>query len=116
MVLLDHMLPSGERHLDWLIARDGHEGPLASMRMGTWPLAGVNAVAVEPAADHDRAWLTCEGAVSGKRGHATRIDTGELVSVQVLPEGLGLAVRWTERGVQSLLLASSGGGACLRAL
>lgn len=57
-------------------------------------------------ADHDRAWLTREGLVSGGRGRVYRLDTGVLLGWSKVGDQARLSVVWDGGGDQSLVLAS----------
>lgn len=87
MVLLEHTLPDGQRHWDWLIERPdgGAGGLLISYRVeqridhvGGGEGRSFGAVRM---ADHRRLYLAYEGEVSGGRGRVVRVATGEVMGV-----------------------------------
>ena len=59
--------------------------------------------------DHDRAWLTRQGPVSGGRGTAVRLDVGALLGWSKQGDQAQLNVVWDGGGCQSLVLASTSG-------
>lgn len=90
-VLLQHTLPDGTWHYDWLIARDGDRagvgaGPVISFRVDeridAWP--GGAGVTLERLPDHRPLYLAYEGPVAGGRGRVERIAEG---TCQVTVEG-----------------------------
>lgn len=101
MVLLEHVLRSGERHFDWLLERPGEpEGPLLAFRVfervdaprGEGVEGGV--YRAERMKDHRRVYLEFEGELTGGRGDVRRVAAGD---VESLGEGDGLvraSVRW----------------------
>jgi len=110
MVLLRHTLPNGDEHLDWLIAREAAQGPLASLRLPNWPLLEGDTVEVEVAPDHDGTWLERQGVVSQGRGTACRIDQGMLQRCLETAQGLHMEVCWAAMGSQWVLLSESASG------
>lgn len=101
MVLLEHVLPTGERHFDWLLERPGvAEGLLLAFRVfGRVDVSSAEESAgerhrAERMKDHRRAYLEYEGALTGGRGEVRRVAAGE-VEAMVETEGLVRAcVRW----------------------
>ena len=74
MVLLEHTLPDGAAHLDWLIERpdDPREHRMLSFRCETDPLGDAGWTG-DRMADHRAHYLRYEGPVSGGRGTVRRI-------------------------------------------
>lgn len=74
MVLLEHTLPDGAVHLDWLIERpdDPREHRMLSFRCESDPFADAGWTG-ERMADHRAHYLLHEGPVSGGRGSVRRI-------------------------------------------
>jgi hypothetical protein len=98
MVLLEHRLPDGSSHLDWMIAVDpAGTGPLVSFRLARRvdELRGGEQLAAEMIGDHRPAYLEYEGPVQGGRGHVRRLARGVVV--------------WLERGERRIVLAASWG-------
>jgi hypothetical protein len=86
MVLLEHTLPDGRRHWDWLIERPrGGEGSRlisfrVELRIDGLHGEGRSFGAVRMA-DHRRQYLEYEGEVSGGRGRVVRVAHGEVLDV-----------------------------------
>lgn len=97
MVLLEHTLPDGMSHYDWMFERPGEEGGLlVSFRVQARPDTagvGVELEAVRTG-DHRSLYLEFEGEVSGGRGWVRRIGTGELRSITETGLQMQLVVRW----------------------
>ena len=74
MVLLEHTLPDGSAHCDWLIERpdDPREHRMLSFRCETDPLTDPGWTG-ERMPDHRAHYLRYEGPVSGGRGVVRRI-------------------------------------------
>ncbi len=99
-VLLQHDLPDGASHVDWMIARDC--GPSSLLRTFRCPLridglASGQAIEIEAIGDHRRAYLDYEGPISGDRGWVRRLRRG-VVTVQppvdLVSGALELTVTW----------------------
>jgi hypothetical protein len=87
-VILEHRLPDGSWHLDWLTEREVG-GPLVSFRLSPPPDQGPGSplpaslwailpgrLAAERMPDHRRDYLAFEGEVSGGRGTVRRVAEG----------------------------------------
>lgn len=98
-VLLRHELPDGSWHVDWMIARHASsESLLITFRLperldAVEPGRTLNA---ERIGDHRAAYLRHEGAVSGNRGHVTRLRSGAVVEAQEADDARStdLRVHW----------------------
>lgn len=101
MVLLEHVLPTGERHFDWLLERPGvAEGLLLAFRV----FARVDEEAAmggrgerypaERMKDHRRVYLEFEGALTGGRGEVRRVAAGEVEEVAEDAGRVRVVVRW----------------------
>lgn len=101
MVLLEHELPSGERHFDWLMERPSDEGgTLLAFRVfarvdeveiaigGGAPLPG------ERMKDHRQVYLEFEGALSGDRGAIRRVSRGRVLELDEGERSIRASVRW----------------------
>lgn len=98
-VLLRHELPDGSWHVDWMIARDAAaDSPLITFRLPE-PLDAVEpgrTLMAERIGEHRAAYLRYEGAVSGNRGHVTRLRFGTVVDVFASDNSpkIDLAIHW----------------------
>lgn len=86
MVLLEHVLPDGSRHYDWLLARDAagdrETRDVLTLRCATRidRLAVHERCEVEWLPDHRRHYLDHEGPVGNGRGAVRRVASGEVVA------------------------------------
>lgn len=109
-VLLEHTLPDGARHYDWLIDPDGRpETPLMSFRtMARVDRPGEGGFEAERIHDHRRVYLEYEGEISGGRGSVRRVAAGpcrvercdRVVQLSMSVDEPG-AVWWTCEGAPS---------------
>ncbi|MCH2137125.1 MAG: hypothetical protein MK101_11195 [Phycisphaerales bacterium] len=116
MVLLEHKQRGVDPHLDWFVARNPLKGPLAAWRLPSWPAAGERVSPLEVGVDHDREWLTRQGALRGDRGSAIRIDEGLMLGWALQGEAAGGELRWRGGGDQTLLIQVSGSALSLERL
>jgi hypothetical protein len=99
-VILRHDLPDGTAHFDWLIEPDGTPpgGPddrvLISFRVDGRPddplCIDLEAVRTP---DHRRAYLTCEGEVSGGRGAVKRVAAFDCQLLTNRPDQVTVSLR-----------------------
>lgn len=111
-VLLEHRLPGGDWHIDWLLDRDGRS-PLLTFRLprrqraalalpgagGGCQLLSIpppSAFTAERIPDHRRRYLDFEGPISGGRGSVRRIAEGEAEILAETGESLEARVRFGE--------------------
>ena len=81
-VVLQHDLPDGTTHFDWLLAVDAKaENPLLSFRVSERPdkLNENRWVELDPRPDHRPEYLHLEGELDGDRGTVTRLGKGCLL-------------------------------------
>ncbi len=104
-VLLEHRLPSGERHFDWLIERPLEpDALLVSFRVGVRvDCVGETATGREPLEavrmkDHRRLYLEYEGELTGGRGDVSRVGEGEVLRFEERGERVRVEVRWRGGG------------------
>lgn len=100
MVLLEHTLPSGNTHFDWMFERPGiAEGPLISFRLSERPDLATPArpFRSERIGDHRRSYLDYQGPVSANRGGVRRVASGIILSLDETPTSLRLTLRWDGR-------------------
>lgn len=102
-VLLEHTLPGGERHFDWLIERPSEpDALLVSFRVGVRvDLLGGAGTGREPIEavrmkDHRRLYLEYEGALTGGRGDVLRVGEGEVVRLEESGERIRVEVCWRD--------------------
>lgn len=104
---LQHTLPDGSWHIDWLIEVEPGEQPrLPTFRLADRPdREGVQSFAGELLPDHRRRYLDYEGPVSGNRGHVRTVAQGDVIAVTGWPESLDVTVvlrhdgaRWRWQG------------------
>jgi len=104
-VQLQHTLPNGDWHIDWMLTPAGQAGDcdarLITFRLPK-PLHELppgSTMAAERIADHRHAYLTYEGPVSGNRGEVRRVAAGQ-ISRWSDPESLHwtLAITWQVAG------------------
>jgi hypothetical protein len=102
MVLLEHTLPSGSTHYDWMFEHpDVAGGPLISFRLSDRPdlAARGHRIRSERLGDHRRAYLDYEGPLSANRGSVKRLAHGLLLSLAETPTSLRLTLRWDQAPV-----------------
>lgn len=96
-VQLEHALPDGSRHIDWMIARDEEgEGQLTTFRLERRIDGIPRGVQVrgERLGDHRPAYLKYEGEVSGGRGSVRRVGEGTASSVEVDEARVEVVADW----------------------
>ncbi|MCP3905757.1 MAG: hypothetical protein GY715_19190 [Planctomycetes bacterium] len=121
-VLLNHVLPDGTEHVDWMIAIDDeHRQPLISFRLHRRldDLAPGESMAVERTPDHRPAYLTHEGPVSGGRGTVRRLRAGRVVAWRETGRTWTVEIAWdpdAERSAtrQQVVVSGSDGSWILR--
>ncbi|HLP85515.1 MAG TPA: hypothetical protein VK157_14295 [Phycisphaerales bacterium] len=91
-VVLKHTLPDGTWHYDWLF-EPAADAPLLTLRVNS-PLR-TGEFPCERLPDHRRIYLTYEGPISNNRGHVTREQQGDIISVASTPTRLTATLRTT---------------------
>lgn len=97
MVLLEHTLPSGEMHFDWMFERPAvADGPLVSFRTWQRPdlLPGGSHMLAERIGDHRPAYLEYEGPVSNGRGSVRRLARATVLALDDSTPLIWLSIRW----------------------
>lgn len=97
MVLLEHTLPSGEMHFDWMFERPGvADGPLVSYRTFQRPdlLPGGSHMLAERIGDHRPTYLEFEGPVSNGRGSVRRLARANVLALDDSTPLIWLSIRW----------------------
>lgn len=96
-VILEHILPDGTRHYDWMI-EDPTLGEGRTLR--TWRTeARPDLEAVfdaEQIGHHRDHYLTHEGPLSGGRGRVRRMRSGEVLGLQAGGDKLSVVVAWAD--------------------
>jgi hypothetical protein len=96
-VVLQHDLPDGTTHFDWLLAVDAKaENPLLSFRVTERPdLLNENRwVELDPRPDHRPEYLYLEGELDGDRGTVTRLGKGNVFIWKEIPHGWNMMIDW----------------------
>ncbi|GMV27285.1 MAG: hypothetical protein AMXMBFR58_33160 [Phycisphaerae bacterium] len=84
-VVLQHLLPTGTSHLDWLIQTSTDpESRVMAFRVAARPdMASLLVFSAERIGDHRAFYLDHEGEVTGGRGHVSRVARGVVSMVKV---------------------------------
>ncbi len=94
-VILEHILPDGTWHYDWMI-EDPTLGEGRTLR--TWRTDArpdlENLFKAEQIGHHRTVYLTHQGPVSGGRGFVRRLQRGEVHELQIHPGRLLISVTW----------------------
>ena len=96
-VVLQHDLPDGTSHYDWLLSVDsGAEKPLISFRCDERPDLFDDYVWVnlESRPDHRPDYLNIEGKLEGNRGSVKRLTKGNIFLWKEVQGGWNLMVKW----------------------
>jgi hypothetical protein len=96
-VQLQHTLPDGLWHIDWLLARSSRDDdPLLSFRIphALSELDSHTELAAEWRPDHRRMYLHFEGRLSHGGGEVQQQDVGWITAIAAQEAGLMLDVRW----------------------
>jgi hypothetical protein len=81
-VLLEHVLPDGSAHFDWMIQRPEGIGLISFRVAGRIDLPGVEGFNAQRLPDHRDAYLDYQGPVSAGRGRVARVAVGQLAVVR----------------------------------
>lgn len=96
-VVLEHILPDGSAHFDWMIedpALGGEEHRLACWRTDQRPDLALSGFWGERIGSHRAAYLTFEGPVSGDRGRVRRLASGAADWDRAGADRVVVRVRW----------------------
>ena len=96
-VVLQHDLPDGTTHFDWLLGVDeASEKPLISFRAANRPdqLSGNDWVDLETRPDHRPEYLTFEGELEDNGGTVKRLGIGNIQQWQQSMHGWQMIVEW----------------------
>lgn len=96
-VVLEHRLPDGSRHFDWMIERPD---PGVERRLWTWRTEArpdrVEAFAGEQIGNHRVVYLEFEGELSGGRGRVTRVAAGQAIWLGADSGKIGVRIVWSD--------------------
>jgi len=96
-VVLQHELPDGTTHFDWLLAVDAKgKSPLISFRVKERPdkLNENRWVELDARPDHRPEYLHLEGELDGNRGTVTRLAKGEIFIWKEVQNGWNMMIDW----------------------
>jgi len=96
-VILEHQLPGGEFHFDWMIDQPeiANEHRLLCWRCGVRPDSpdSIGFIA-QRLSNHRVEYLSYEGPISGDRGEVRRVASGEVVEFSLQKTGVVVEIRW----------------------
>lgn len=96
-VILQHDLPDGTSHFDWLLAVDADgEKPLISFRVQERPdlVNESRWVDLDSRPDHKPEYLQIQGKLEGDRGVVTRLANGKIFVWKEIQGGWNMMVQW----------------------
>ena len=96
-VILQHDLPDGTSHFDWLLSVDAKgSGPLISFRVEERPdlLKENRWVVLDSRPDHRPEYLHLEGELEGDRGTVTRHAKGNIFIWREITNGWNMMIDW----------------------
>ncbi|MCZ7633282.1 MAG: hypothetical protein M5U20_07350 [Phycisphaerales bacterium] len=104
-VVLEHTLPDGSRHFDWLMepaepgpdATDEDRSLLAFRLAARVDAPSIVSFLAEAMPDHRRLYLQHEGAISGERGTVVRVAAGSCRIVRRSPADIEVEVAFSGR-------------------
>ena len=107
-VLLQHNLPNGSHHVDWMLAPSAKaDSPLVTFRLPSrldeLP-AGGPPMEAERIGDHRPDFLEFQGELTGNRGSVSRLRRGVIASVRHIEGGrLALKVQWESQNGKTVV-------------
>jgi hypothetical protein len=96
-VILDHELPDGTSHFDWLLAVDANgEKPLISFRVKERPdlVSESRWIDLDSRPDHKPEYLQIQGKLEGDRGVVTRLANGKIIVWKEIQGGWNMMIQW----------------------
>ncbi len=96
-IVLQHELPDGTSHFDWLLAVDAEaEKPLISFRVNERPdlVDKSRWIDLDARPDHRPEYLKIEGKLEGDRGVVTRLMSGKIFMWKEIQGGWNMMVEW----------------------
>ena len=115
-VILQHELPDGTTHIDWLLGADADgKKQLISFRAPERPdkISENRWVDLESRPDHRPEYLHIEGQLEGDRGVVTRLAIGDIFMWKEIPHGWNLMVKW-DHGVTEFEIVTGQGVLAVR--
>ena len=116
-IILQHDLPDGTSHFDWLLAADSiGEKSLISFRVQERPdlLDESRWVDLDSRPDHRPEYLHIEGKLDGDRGSVKRLASGNIFMWKEIPGGWNMMVTWDRGTMTEYELLSSDGALAFR--
>ncbi len=116
-VVLQHDLPDGTSHFDWLLAVDAaSEKPLVSFRVDERPdlISESRWVDLDARPDHRPEYLQIEGKIDGERGTITRLAFGSVVMWREIQKGWNMMIQWEDGPLVEFEILSGEGVLALR--
>lgn len=110
-VVLEHTLPDGTVHFDWMIEHPSFAG---EHRLVTWRVESrpdtADAFEAERIGAHRAAYLQFEGPVSGGRGSVRRMAAGTARWARLDERAAVVEIRWSQAGFRRYQGRLVGGG------
>ena len=99
-VVLEHTLPDGSAHFDWMIEHPDlpHERPLLTWRTADRP-DRADAFVAEAINPHRALYLCYEGPLSGGRGHVRRVASGRAEWIHRHDDSATVRIRWSDGAI-----------------
>lgn len=112
-VILQHRLPDGSAHFDWLCERATGADPQTrcliafrvDRRVDQCAQSGFIAKRID---DHRRLYLDYEGSVAGGRGEVVRVAAGAIADLDEREHSIRIAIDWGAGPVQYTGASASG--------
>ena len=96
-VILQHQLPNGDSHFDWMIDQPHllTEHRLLTFRCEIRPdFLPRNGMIAQMLPDHRKVYLTYEGHLTDNRGSVTRVAQGTIEIVERTEQSMQMQVQW----------------------
>ncbi len=110
-VQLQHDLPDGTSHVDWMLEWAGcTPGQLVSIRLET-PLNTLEKGACQLGTrldDHRAAYLDYEGPVSNGRGHVRRLEQGHILEWVCTGDEWWITLQWSDGLIRQIRVSGDG--------
>ena len=116
-VVLQHDLPDGTTHFDWLLGVDADgQKPLISFRVAERPdqVTESEWIDLESRPDHRPDFLPVEGPLDGDRGVITRLAKGNIFVWKEVQHGWNMMVEWDDSTVTEFEVLTVKGTVILR--
>jgi hypothetical protein len=116
-VFLQHVLPDGKSHFDWLLAADSNgERPLISFRISERidQITQNKWIDLESRPDHRPDYLHLEGKLDGDRGTINRLAAGNIFMWKEIEHGWNMMIDWGEGSVTEYEVVNGNGVLAVR--